>query len=192
VLTVLIGARGIPPRTHALIEEKVSYLLLALATYALITGGAAAAHNGAQTAQTQQTAGTILSQSWGAWVVGLAAVVIMAVGLMQIVRGLQRKFDQQFHPYALSSNQRKWITRMGQFGTAARGVVFTLVGVFLFLAAYHNDPSRAQGFDGVLIEILRQPYGVWLLGIVALGLLAFGVYSVMSGIWLRLNRRYKK
>jgi len=60
--------------------------------------------------------------------------------------------------------------------------------MFLFLAAYNNDPSRAQGIDGVLATLLRQPAGPWLLGVVALGLIAFGAYSIMSGVWLRLKR----
>jgi hypothetical protein len=166
----------------------ISYMLLAVATYGLIAGGATAARNGAQTAQTQKTAGTLLAQPWGAWVLALVAVIIMVVGLSQIYKGLQRTFDQQFTAYALNSSERKWITRLGQFGTAARGLVFTLVGVFLFLAAYNNDPSRAQGIDGVLTALLRQPAGPWLLGIVALGLIAFGLYSVMSGVWLRFKR----
>ena len=179
--------KGITERVGYLVSG-ISYTLLAVSTYGLITGGASGARSGAQTAQTQQGAATILAQPWGAWVVGLAAVIIIGVGLRQIYQGLQSKFDQQFTPYVLNSNQRNWITRLGQFGTAARGLVFTLIGVFLFQAAYTNDASRAQGIDGVLTTLLRQPAGPWLLGIVALGLIAFGLYSVMSGVWLRLKR----
>ncbi len=166
----------------------VSYGLLALATYRLITGSASAARNGAQTAQTQQTAASILSYSWGPWVVGIAAIVLIGVGVAQIVQGLHRNFDQQFQPYALSANQRTWIDRLGRFGTAARGFVFALVGLFLLLAAYSHNPREAQGIDGVLAALLQQPYGPWLLGIVALGLIAFGIYSALSGIWLRFKR----
>ena len=166
----------------------LSYMLLAFATYGLITGGASAARNGAQAAQTQQTTASILSKSWGPWVVGIAAVILIGVGLSQVFQGLRPDFERQFQPYALSSNQRKWIDRLGRFGTAARGVVFTLVGMFLFLAAFHHDPSQAKGIDGVLAVLLHQPYGAWLLGVIALGLIAFGIYSAMSGIWLRFKR----
>jgi hypothetical protein len=31
--------------------------------------------------------------------------------------------------------------------------------------------------DAALVELLKQPFGPWLLGVVALGLLAYGVYS---------------
>lgn len=180
-------AKGIAERVGYAVSG-ISYLLLALATYGLVTGRTSAAHNGAQTAQTQQTVGTILTQPWGTWVVALVALIVIGVGLLQIYQGVRVAFTQQFSPYALNSNQRKWIIRLGRFGIAARGIVFTLIGIFLFLAAYNHDPSRAQGIDGVLASLLQQPYGLWLLGIVALGLIAFGIYSAMSGILLRLKR----
>src|SRR5664279_1809454 len=128
----------------------ISYALLAVATYGLITGAASAAHSGAQAAQTQQATASILSNSWGPAVVGIAGVIVMGIGLLQIVQGLRPNFKQQFQPYALSSNQRTWIERLGRFGTAARGVVFTLVGFLLFLAAYRHDPNQPQGIDCLL------------------------------------------
>ena len=179
-------AKGIAQRVGFAVSG-ISYLLLALATFNLIRG-TSVAQNGAQTAQLQQTAGTILSKPWGAWVIGLVALIIIGLGLLQMYQGVRRDFDQQFNPYALNSNQRKWISRLGRFGAAARGLVFTLIGLFLLLAAYHKDPSLAKGIDGVLASILHQPYGLWLLGIVALGLIAFGIYSALSGFWLRLKR----
>jgi Domain of Unknown Function (DUF1206) len=157
----------------------ISYGLLALATYGLVTAGASAARNGAQNAQIQQTMASILSQSWGPWVVALVAVIVIGVGLAQIYQGFHRNFNRQFQLAARTANERIWIERLGRFGTVARGVVFTLIGVFLFLAAYHHNASQAQGIDGVLAALLHQAYGPWLLGIVAAGLIAFGIYSAM-------------
>jgi hypothetical protein len=163
----------------------ISYALLAYATYGLITAKASAAQNGAQGAQAQQTTASILSNSWGPWVIGLAGLIIIGIGASQIVRGLHADFTKQFEVYALSTYRRIWMDRLGRFGTAARGVVFTLVGVFLFLAGYHHDPTLAKGIDGVLTALLHQPAGPLLLGIVALGLVALGSYSALSGFWLR-------
>ena len=166
----------------------VSYALLIIPTYGLITAKTTAAQNGAQAAQTQQATAAILSQSWGPWAVGLAGLSLLGVGLWYVFQGFNPQFSQQFQPYLLNTRQRKWITRLGRFGTAARGLVFALIGWFLFLAAYHHDASKAQGFNGALAALLHQPYGPWLLGVVAAGLIAFGIYSVSSGIWLRLKR----
>ena len=166
----------------------VSYLLLALATYGLISGGTSAARNGAQTAQTQQTAASILSKPWGPVAVGIAGIVVIVIGAIQVFQGLNSTFDKQFDLYALTAYQRTWMDRLGRFGTAARGIVFTMVGFFLFSAAYSHNASQAQGIDGVLKALLHQPFGPWLLGVVALGLVAFGIYSGMSGILLRFKR----
>ncbi|MEO8393045.1 MAG: DUF1206 domain-containing protein [Chloroflexota bacterium] len=180
-------AKGIAERIGFAVSG-ISYGLLAVATYGLITGAADAAHNGAQTAQTQQTTASILSNSWGPIAVGAVGVIVIGIGLLQVVQGLGSGFQRQFDPYALSGEQQKWIERIGRFGTAARGVVFAMIGLFLVLAAYQHDASQAQGIDGVLAALLQQPYGPWLLGIVALGLLAFGIYSAISGILLRFKR----
>jgi hypothetical protein len=42
--------------------------------------------------------------------------------------------------------------------------------------------------DTALATLLHQPYGIWLLGIVAVGLIAFGFYSMLSALWFRLRR----
>ncbi len=180
-------AKGIVQRVGFLVSA-VSYALLAAATYRLMTGAEGAASNGNQTAQTRATTATILSKPWGPWAIGIAGVIVFSYGLSEIVMGFGSHFDRKFDPYALKPNQRIWMDRIGRFGTAARGLVFAMAGVFLFLAAYHHDPQQAKGIDALLTDLLHQPYGPWLLGVVALGLLAFGVYSVISGIWLRVKR----
>ena len=172
------GAKGIAYRLGYLVSG-LSYGLLAVATYGLITAGASAARTGAQNAQTRHTTASILSQPWGPWVVALAAVIVIGAGLVEIYQGLRRNFNRQYQLAGGTGNVRKWIERLGRFGSIARGVVFTLVGVFLFLAAYQHNASRAQGIDGVLRSLLHQPYGPWLLGVVAAGLISFGIYSAM-------------
>jgi hypothetical protein len=179
--------KGIVERV-AYAVSGVSYGVLAYSTYRLLTNNSPANTTPSQTAKTQKTAASLLDKSWGPWVVGLIGLVVIGAGLVQIGRGIQRDFDRQFKPYALSRNRRQWIDRIGRFGTVARGIVFLMIGLFLTLAAYHHDPQRAQGIAGVLTDLLHQPYGPWLLGVVALGLIAFGFYSGICGWWLRLKR----
>ncbi len=70
----------------------------------------------------------------------------------------------------------------------ARGVVFGLVGVFFIEAGRYVDPSRVRGIDGALQYLAQQPAGPWLMAIVALGLVAFGLYSMMNALWFRMPR----
>jgi hypothetical protein len=67
------------------------------------------------------------------------------------------------------------ITNVGRFGLAARGVVFAIVGIFLTVAALRFDPNEAAGLGEALQELLRQPFGAWILGILALGFVAYGL-----------------
>lgn len=180
-------AKGIALRV-GYAASGVSYLLLVLATYGLIMGNTAAARNGAQTAQAQQTAATVLTKPWGPAVVAVIGIVVIFIGAIQIFQGFSSTFEKQFNPYELSSYQRHWIDRFGRFGTAARGFVFGVVGLFLFLAGYNHNANQAQGIDGVLKVLLHQPSGPWLLGIVALGLIAFGLFSGLSGVLFRFKR----
>lgn len=179
--------KGLAQRLGFLISS-LSYAALIAPTYALATAGTSTAQNGSQTTQAQQATAAFLSQPGGQWVVAVGGGILAAVGIGHIVHAWQRSFGRQFKPYQLSPTQQKWIDRAGRFGTAARGVVFALIGLFLVLAAYQHDSSRAQGIDGALAALLHQPYGPWLLGVVAAGLVAFGFYSAMSGLWLQLKR----
>jgi hypothetical protein len=88
----------------------------------------------------------------------------------------------------LSQKEIKLTTQVGRFGTSARGVVFAVIGILTGLAAYQANPSQPIGMDAALAALLHQPYGVWLLGIVAVGLMAFGFYSMLSAMWFRLKR----
>lgn len=70
---------------------------------------------------------------------------------------------------------RKWTEHWGRLGIAARGIIFAVIGTFLVRAALAYDPQEARGLGGVLQTLAQQPLGPWLLGAVALGLVAYGL-----------------
>ena len=86
----------------------------------------------------------------------------------------------------MSARTRQWIERIGSFGHLARMVVLALVGVFLIKAAIDYNPNNAVGLDGALAKLAHNSYGPLLLGIVAAGLIAFGVYSVSDARYRRI------
>ena len=86
----------------------------------------------------------------------------------------------------MSQRVRSWIEWIGTFGHLARMVVFGLVGVFLIKAAIDYNPNKAVGLDGALAKIANASYGPFLLGIVAAGLIAFGVYSLSDARYRRI------
>jgi Domain of Unknown Function (DUF1206) len=71
--------------------------------------------------------------------------------------------------------------KTGKLGLYSRGTVFLLIGYFFIQTAITADPDKTQGLDGALSKIAQQPYGQWLLGIVAAGLVLYGVFQILTG-----------
>lgn len=125
-------------------------------------------------------AARLLSQSLGQWLVGLAGGLTIVVGLYHLYNAYQAKFMQKFKQQQMSSAEQKWTKRAGQFGIAARGFMFGLIGIFLILAAWQSKASQARGFGGVLATLEHQPFGSWWLGLMALGLIAYSIYALVE------------
>lgn len=181
------GIKGILLRIGFFISAVV-YAMLIPPTYGFIFGTSNAAQNGAQGIQIRNIISTIFLMPFGKWIVGLIGLVVLGIGIYQGYLALRHNFDNQIKPYALTNRQIKIIKNLGRFGTIARAVVFALVGIFLLFAAYNSNSSDVKGIDDALLTILHQPYGVWLLGIVAVGLIVFGCYSLLSGFWFKFKK----
>jgi uncharacterized protein DUF1206 len=122
----------------------------------------------------------------GTWLVGIAGAVLIGVGLFQGYRGLRKDFLKDSKTEQMSPRVREWFEWIGSFGHLARMVVFGLVGVFLINAAIDFNPSKAVGLDGALAKLAHASYGPFLLGIVAAGLIAFGIYSLSDARYRRI------
>lgn len=117
-------------------------------------------------------------------------VVIVIVGLAFIggggylaFRAWQKKFLKHLRLEGTSPTVRRAVERLGQVGGIARGVVFATAGVFLVVAGVQGNPDKAKGVDSALRALAQTPLGPWLLGVVALGLVLFGVYSGCEARW---------
>jgi hypothetical protein len=165
--------------------SAASYALLILPTYGYISGAGSTSQSGAST---QKFLASIMSTPWGPIAIGIVGLAVITGGVQQIYEGFNSTFDKQFQAYAMNAQEVKWATQLGRFGTATRGFIFALVGASLCLAAYEANSRQSVGIDSALAALLRQPYGVWLLGIVAIGLVAFGIYSIACAIWFRVKR----
>jgi hypothetical protein len=82
-----------------------------------------------------------------------------------------------------SAGTRSLVEKLGLLGGVARGVVFALVGVFFIIAAVRFSPSKAEEIDGALRAVAQTPVGPLLFIPVALGLIAFGLFSWCEARW---------
>ncbi len=166
--------------------SAATYAFFAFATYGLIRGTGS---GGSGSNRTIQFVTQLMQMPAGRILVAVIGLAVLIGGLYQIYAGLTMNFEQTLKPYALSPDEYRTAKEMGKIGTAVRGFVVGIMGAFLVLAATSADPSKARGFSGALSFLGHQPYGVYLLAIVAAGLIFLGLYSLMSAAWFRCKRQ---
>jgi len=142
--------------------------------------------SGSSSGNASRTTGGVLGLPGGVWIVGVAGVAMIGVGLYEGYRGVTQSFLEDSKTEDMSPAVRRWFGRAGTVGYLARTIVFGLVGVFLVKAAIDYNPRAAVGIDGALAKLLHQTYGSFLLGIVAAGLVAFAVYSAGDARYRRI------
>jgi hypothetical protein len=134
----------------------------------------------------RKTTAGVFGWPLGAWLVGIVGAVFIGVGLYQGYRAFTKDFLKEAKTEQMSPRVKAWIKWSGVFGHLARMVVLSLVGAFLIKAAVEYDPSNAVGLDGALARVQHASYGPYLLGVVAAGLIAFGVYSLSNARYGRV------
>jgi hypothetical protein len=178
-------AKGMLSRVGYMISG-ISYGVLLVPTVNLIRGSSGNGTSGSSQ-QAQQAAAGIMAHSWGPWLVGLVGLILLIVGLVRIYEGAESKLHERFKAYAMNAEQRRWAIRLGRIGYVALGIVFAIIGLLAIIAARTVDPKKVAGLDGALLFLARQSYGPWLLAIVALGLIAYAIYSFLGAMWFRFK-----
>jgi hypothetical protein len=169
-------------RTAKRIESAVKaviYLILAVVAFRVVTGSSTGQGG-------EQVTAKLLQLPGGQVLVALAGVAIVAAAVLLAWRGLRTKFEEHLDLAELGPGGRSAVITLGKVGYVARGVVFSLVGILVVVAAVTFDPDKARGMDAALRQVAAQPYGPWLLGPMALGLMCFGAYSLAEARYRRL------
>jgi hypothetical protein len=122
------------------------------------------------------------------WVVVLVVGIgVVGYGLYQLYMAYEADFEEHLKRGRMSSGVEGLIMYGGQFGLAARGVVIGIAGVLLTVAALRLDPNEAGGLDAALQTLLRQPFGPWILGVAAFGLIAYGLLMLAVARYGRIS-----
>jgi hypothetical protein len=133
---------------------------------------------------TQDWTAWLLTQPLGRWLVGAVGIAVLGAAIGHFVKAWKMTFRRYLRadPKTMSM-----ICPIGRMGLSAKGIVFVLIGIFFLTAAWQVDSSESGGLGKALQMLQEQPYGPWVLGIVAVGLFAFGIYSVIEGVYRRID-----
>lgn len=173
------------------IAQRVGYLLsgllyggLALSALRLAIG-----MPGASGDQSQSLVARVFEAPLGRWLIGIAGLIVIGGGAYQLYKAYSADFSEHFRWNDMSPTERTWTSWLGRTGLAARGIVQALVGLFMLQAALLFDASKVQGTGGALQSLAHPPFGLWTVGVVALGLAAYGVYMLAAAKYSRIVTR---
>jgi hypothetical protein len=181
------GAKKAGKRAFSLFRAVV-YAFAGYSAASLAMGGNSGSGGGGSNKQAQSGTARLLKESYGVPLVIIIGIAFIVGGAILAYRGYKTKFEKKLKTEQMSERTRKIVEKVGMFGMIARGTVAALIGIFLIEAAVTFDPKKAKGLDGSLRTLAQSGWGKFLLVLVALGLIAFGIYSFAEARYRRTGK----
>lgn len=144
--------------------------------YIGVTAARVAAGSGSSGGGTDSTTAQIMELPAGQVLVAAVGAVIIGVGGYLAHKGWTEKFTKDLTGEGQRGTSGTAYVLLGKVGYLAKGVSLGLVGALFGYAALTHDPKKSGGLDQALQEVLQQPFGPFLLGAIAIGIGAFGVF----------------
>ncbi|MBM7280239.1 DUF1206 domain-containing protein [Gordonia rubripertincta] len=150
--------------------------------FAMGNGQSSGQQNTGLTARLMQSGG-------GKFVVVVAGLIIIGVGVYHVYKGASRNFLEDLKPpigraaaddgsasrTGAASGDRT-ATIAGVIGYCGKGLVLIGTGILVLVAVATADPSKASGLDGTVKSLSGLPAGQVLMILAAIGIAAYGVY----------------
>jgi len=179
-------ARGLARRAVQLGKGLV-YLALVAAVVGMLRGAGSGSGGASDERHVRDWTAWLMSFPLGIWLVGLTGVGVIIFALRQPYRALVIEMDEPLDLRRMTERAHRWTMRFSRLGMAARGVVFSIIGVFLVVAARSENPAEARGVGGALRELRHRPYGDKLLAVVAVGLIAYAAFMFLLARYRRIG-----
>ena len=151
--------------------RAVVYGFIAWSALGVATG------SGSSGGGTDSTTAKLMDLTGGQLIVGAVGVGIAAVGVALIRRAYTEEFTKDIDSKGLSGGSGTVYVWLGKSGYLAKGIAFGIVASLFVYAAATHEPNKSGGLDQALSEVLEQPFGPYLLAAIALGFMAYGLFS---------------
>ena len=126
---------------------------------------------------------SILTGETGKYIFIAVGLALAGKAIYQFIKAYKGDFLQKFQYDSLTDDKRrKLIKNTGYAGLSARGVLVGIVAFFFLKAGFNyggGGSEQMKGTSEAFSFIHQQSYGSYLLGIVAAGLVCYGVYMII-------------
>jgi hypothetical protein len=132
-------------------------------------------------------AARILDWPFGDWILGVTGAIVVAYGISQIRAVLVGHSHAKIDLSPIPIGMRDPLLKIGRFGVGARAVIIVVLGFFLLRAAIKHDPREAHGLRESIVDLVGFFQGRWVLIVIALGLVAYGVDQALHARCRRIR-----
>lgn len=160
------------PKRLRYLFSGLTYLAFAITAFRLVMGERAGNSN-----RNQYVASELLSQPFGQILAGIGGLILAAVGVWQIYYGLSEKHRKHVQELSLQSDHSTLLLRAGKIGYISRGIVWLVIAFLFMRAAYFAAASEAGDTADAFRFIESSPFGSPLLGMLGVGLIAYGAFN---------------
>ena len=126
----------------------------------------------------------VLDARFGRIALGTVGAVAVGAAIFRIVKAARGDVNDELTLHGMSSRRVRVTTRLGIAGEIGRGIAVGLIGFFLVRAALDHKADEATGLDGALTRLARSDWGRFVVGVVAVGFLLYGILCIAT-----FNRR---
>lgn len=151
--------------------KALIYLAIAISAIRVATSS-----GGGKGGGTDSTTRTLMDLPGGQVLVFLLGAGIIGYGVFQIYHAWSEGFRKNLTSEGKSGDSGSAYVAFGKAGYTAKGIAVGIVGGLFIYASVTHSAKKSGGLDVALQQVLQQPYGPFLLGALALGIGAYGLF----------------
>jgi len=145
--------------------------------------------SGADEAGLRALATRLVSHAWGRLGLELGGAIAIVVGSVEAVRALLGRLPADFMAAIIARVRKKWTSALTRVGMLAHGIVVAIIGISVCRAGL-DENAPALGGTGTALRTLRHSgSGPVLFGLVAVGLIAYGLSLLVLAAHSRRRSR---
>jgi hypothetical protein len=178
------GAKGLAIRA-GMVGSGLIHLGLALLAAGMVLGWDSGSGGGGD--PTGGWIAAIYEAGFGRYLTWGAAAVVAIVGAVQLWKGYKASFEEYFRQ--CPPDVMGWVRPLGRAGFIARGVTFLIIASLIFYGGLRYgsvEGGSTPGLADALTAVEGYSYGWLVLLAIALGLIAFALYSLAEARYRRI------
>ncbi|MCS6627463.1 DUF1206 domain-containing protein [Roseibacterium beibuensis] len=161
----------------------LSYAALAVGAFVLFAGPRAAdASEGV--VESRERAAMLLDLPFGRWLLVAAGLAIFGIGVANVVKAWREDFSEYLD---CSARMCRRVTPLARIGHVARGLAYLPLAGLVVVAGWHASAAEVTSFGAALEAVERRAAGGWIIGLIALGFIAFGTFSFIEARFRRIR-----